>query len=242
MHILTLFFMALTIFGLGAVVSLVLFRRTRMAHMAASAAAIAGSGSALVVGCYALARHSVIDASAATTLPLLRLSLHIDPLASLFMVIVAGVALLTSIYGIAYMRQYYGEYNLGIFGFFYNLFIASLLLVITAHNGLYFIFVWELMSLSSLFLVLFEYRKAATIAAGLLYFLMTHIATAFLLMAFLLLYHATGSFDFGIIHSASGALSPWLRGIVAVCFLIGFGTKAGIIPVHIWLPKAHSAA
>lgn len=242
MHVLGLLFVALAVFGSGAVASLLLSKWAHAAHMAASVAGIIGSALALGTGGYALARHSVADASTATTLPLLRLSVHIDPLASLFLVIVSAVALLATIYGLAYMKQYYGEYNLGIFGFFYNIFIASLLLVITAHNGLYFVFVWELMSLSSLFLVLFEYRKAATIAAGLLYFLMTHIATAFLLAAFLLLYHATGSFDFGAIHAGSALLSPWMRGIVAVCFLVGFGTKAGIIPVHIWLPKAHSAA
>lgn len=242
MHILPLFFVALTLFGVGAGGSLLCQKRNYLAHIFSSAAALSGSALALMVGSWALLRHSFIDASTATSLPLVRLSVHIDPLASLFLVIVSAITFLATLYGIAYMRQYFGEYNLGLFGFFYNLFIASLLLVVTAHNGLYFLFVWELMSLSSLFLVLFEYRKTTAITAGLLYFLMTHIATAFLLVAFLLLYHATGSFDFAAIHAASASLSLWTHGVVAMCLLIGFGTKAGIIPLHIWLPKAHSAA
>ncbi|MDO8269727.1 MAG: proton-conducting transporter membrane subunit, partial [Candidatus Levybacteria bacterium] len=139
-------------------------------------------------------------------------------------------------------RQYSKKYNLGVFGFFYNLFLLSLFLVVTAHNGIYFLFVWELMSLSSLFLVIFENQKTQIIKSGFIYFVMTHAATAFILLSFLLLYQTTGSFDFEVIKRNSGTIPYAIKTIILLCMIVGFGTKAGIIPFHIWLPRAHSAA
>lgn len=140
------------------------------------------------------------------------------------------------------MKHYFKNYNIGSFNFFYNLLLLSLFLVTSAYNGIYFVFVWELMSLTSFFLIIFEWQHRDTIRAGLIYFIMTHIATAFVLAAFLMINQSIGSFDFGIIKSSAQSLSLTLQTIVVVCMLIGFGTKAGIIPVHIWLPRAHSAA
>jgi hydrogenase-4 component B len=71
---------------------------------------------------------------------------------------------------------------------------------------------------------------------------MTHIGTVFIIAAFLLLYKFTGSFDFSVIRSSSATLSPTVKNAVFILSLIGFGTKAGIIPLHVWLPGAHPAA
>jgi hydrogenase-4 component B len=140
------------------------------------------------------------------------------------------------------MKQYAKKYNLGVFGFFYNLFLISLLLVVTAYNGIYFLFAWEIMSLSSLFLVIFEHQKSQIIKSGFIYFVMTHAATAFILLSFLLLYQSTGSFDFETIRLRSEAIPLMIKTIIFLCMIVGFGTKAGIVPFHIWLPRAHSAA
>ena len=94
----------------------------------------------------------------------------------------------------------------------------------------------------SYFLVIFENKERSNIQAGSLYFIMTHIGTAFITLAFLLLYHSTGTLDFEIIKSNIGAVKPLIKNIVFILALIGFGTKAGIIPFHIWLPSAHPAA
>ena len=127
-------------------------------------------------------------------------------------------------------------------GFFYNIFLAGMVMVVSAHNALFFLIVWEVMSLASYFLVIFENKEENNIKAGSLYFIMTHIGTVFIILAFLLLYRATGSLDFGVINNNIGAVSPLVRNIVFILALVGFGTKAGIIPLHIWLPSAHPAA
>ncbi|PIZ96717.1 MAG: hydrogenase 4 subunit B, partial [Candidatus Levybacteria bacterium CG_4_10_14_0_2_um_filter_36_16] len=107
---------------------------------------------------------------------------------------------------------------------------------------LYFLFVWEIMSLSSLFLVIFENKKLQIIKSGFIYFIMTHAATAFILLSFLLLFQFTGSFDFETIKQHFASIPFVIQTIIFLCMIIGFGTKAGIVPFHIWLPWAHSAA
>ena len=239
---LNFFYAALISLLAGGVLSLLLMKRSTVSHLLASAGAIIGSALALEAGAGTLIGQQSLNASIQTSLPFFHIVLHIDWIAALFVVIISSVSLLISIYGIGYMKQYYGKYNVGLFGFFLNIFILSMLLVVTSYNGLYFLFVWELMALSSLFLVMFEYKKPETVKAGLIYFIMTHISTMFLLVAFLLLYYATGSFDFSTIHAASSSLSAVIRTFVLISLLIGLGIKAGIMPLHIWLPKAHSAA
>ncbi len=117
-----------------------------------------------------------------------------------------------------------------------------MMLVVSSSNAMFFLIVWETMSLTSYFLVVFENREKNNIKAGSLYFIMTHIGTAFIMLAFFLLYQYTGSFDFGIIKNNIGNLPLFAKDAIFFLALIGFGTKAGIIPFHIWLPKAHPAA
>ncbi len=117
-----------------------------------------------------------------------------------------------------------------------------MILVVTAHHALFFLIVWELMSLASYFLVVYESREEENVKAGTLYFIMTHIGTAFIVAAFLLIYRATGSFDFDTIQASLGTAPLLTQILIVACVLIGFGTKAGVIPLHIWLPSAHPAA
>ncbi len=111
-----------------------------------------------------------------------------------------------------------------------------------ADQALFFLLVWECMSLASYFLVIFERDKGANIKAGFLYLLMTHVGTLFITLSFFLAHKATGSFDFATWRAAAGTIVPTLQFLIFLCALAGFGIKAGIIPVHIWLPGAHSAA
>lgn len=168
--------------------------------------------------------------------------LRFDALSAFFVFLISIIAFATSIYGMGYQRQFYGKYHLGFFGFFYSLFIVSLLLVVSANHGLNFLIAWEVMSLASYFLVIFEYRHEENVRAGFLYFLMTHIGTAFILIALLLIYRVVGSLDFDEIRLRSETIPFITKNIILTFALIGFGTKAGIIPLHIWLPKAHPAA
>lgn len=167
---------------------------------------------------------------------------RLDGLAAFFLGIIALVATTSSLYGFSYQKHFYGKYNLGTFGFFYNIFVLSLMLVTMADQALFFLLVWECMSLASYFLVIFERDKRANIKAGFLYLLMTHVGTLFITLSFFLAHKATGSFDFATWRAAAGTIVPTLQFLIFLCALVGFGIKAGIIPVHIWLPGAHSAA
>lgn len=238
---LNIFYSALGILTLGALVSLLLQKNARISSIS-NIFAIAGSFLALIFSSSTLLSGSTFKAFTHTSYPMVNISLNVDAMASLFIFIISVVALPASLYGIGYMKQYSKKYNLGLFGFFYNLFLLSLFLVVTAHNGIYFLFVWELMSLSSLFLVIFENQKSQIIKSGFIYFVMTHAASAFIFLSFLLLFQSTGSFDFEVIKRNSGTIPYAIKSIILLCMIVGFGTKAGIIPFHIWLPRAHSAA
>lgn len=236
------FFISLTAFAAGALGSLVLYKKDHFANLWANGLAIAGSFIGILFSAAVLFSGKTEKFEILNIFSLFPVSIKVDMLSAFFVLVVSVVSLLSTIYAIGYMRQFYQKYNLGSFGFFYNIFIASMMLVFTANNGLYFILVWELMSLASYFLVIFEFDHKENIKAGFLYFIMTHIATGGIFLGFLLLYGATGSFDFEVIRAQSGSISPFTFALVSLLMLAGFGTKAGIIPLHIWLPEAHPAA
>jgi hydrogenase-4 component B len=113
--------------------------------------------------------------------------------------------------------------------------------VVLSGNVITFLISWETMSVVSYFLVTFD-RDEQSAKAGLLYAVMTHIGTAFIIALFFILYSYTGQMDFWGIKSASAQISDSAKAIVFVFATVGFGTKAGIVPLHTWLPKAHPAA
>lgn len=231
----------LIVFTLGAVGSLIV-KGDKLGNWIGSGFATAGCALTVFFSSVLLLNPSPVNLSIPTFFPLLNISIHIDSLSAFFMLIISVVGLVCSIYGLDYMKHYFGKYSLNSFGFFYNLFIASLLLVVTANNALYFLIVWEVMSLTSYFLVIYEHKERENTQAGLLYFVMMHFGTIFITISFLLLFMATGSFDFQSVKFMSEPIPTLLKNLIFITALIGFGTKAGIIPLHIWLPRAHPAA
>ena len=178
-----------------------------------------------------------------TPFPSVELALRVDGLSAFFIGLIGGIAALASLFGISYQRHFIGKYSLGAFGFFYNLFLLGMVLTVSANHALFFLAAWEVMSIASYFLVIFDRNEARTIRAGFLYFLMTQLGTIFVAIALFLAYKATGSFDFDVWRiTGITALSPLWQGVLYASVLIGFGTKAGIIPLHVWLPEAHPAA
>ncbi|MCL5045829.1 MAG: hydrogenase 4 subunit B, partial [Actinobacteria bacterium] len=113
---------------------------------------------------------------------------------------------------------------------------------VSVSDGLGFLVVWELMTLVSYLLVAAGSAGDEGRNAGFVYIVMTHVGTAFITLAFLILFGATGSFDFAAWRLAGPSLSPAVRNWAFVLAFIGFGTKAGIVPLHVWLPRAHPAA
>ena len=174
-----------------------------------------------------------------TSIPFVSVNLAVDKLSAFFILGLSILVFCVSLYSIGYVSHYYGQRNVGLFNFLYSVFILSMILVITAGNAVFFLIVWEVMSVVSYFLVIFESEHKENRSAGTLYIIMTHVGTAFILIAFMIMFSYTKNFD---IFGSSAAIPALAKNVMFVFLLIGFGTKAGIIPLHIWLPYAHPAA
>jgi hydrogenase-4 component B len=168
------------------------------------------------------------------------ISFQIDSLSAWFILIINLTCINGAFYGIGYMKQYSEQRsNLSMHWILFLLFQSSMLWVCMVQNGLAFLIVWELMSISSFLLVIFEHQKKATLKAGINYLVQMHIGVLFLAAAFIWVYYAEGSFEFSAIEKFfSSNPNLWLF----ILFFVGFGIKAGFIPLHSWLPQAHPAA
>lgn len=165
--------------------------------------------------------------------------LAVDALTAFFMIVVAVVCALAAVYGTGYLDSYSGRKHLGVSGCFFNLLFASMLLIVMARNGVLFIMAWEAMSLTSFFLVMFEHETASVQDAGWTYLTAAHLGAACLMALFVLMagHHMDLDFD----HLAA-APTPVLSGVMFILAVLGFGAKAGFVPMHVWLPEAHPAA
>ncbi len=172
-------------------------------------------------------------------IPFLSIDIACDGLSAFFLLILSILVFCVSLYSIGYLTHYLGKRNIGGYQVLYVLFLLSMLLVFVADNGILFFMAWEAMAVVSYFLVVFESENAETRKAGLIYIVMTNVSAAFLLVALMVMYQYTGSFNLS--QSAEG-IPTHIKNIMFVLFLIGFGTKGGIAPLHIWLPRAHPAA
>ena len=121
----------------------------------------------------------------------------LDPLSSFFMLAISVIGFIASIYSLGYTRLYVNKRDTRFLGFTYNLFLLSMLLVVTANNALVFMILWETMTLVSFFLVIFEHENAANRKAGFVYIVMAHVGSGFLAVAFFILSAYVGTFTFG---------------------------------------------
>ncbi len=173
-------------------------------------------------------------------IPFMSFKFKIDNLSAFFLLLIGIVTLVVSIYSLTYMKRFFNTKNVGVFGALYNLFILSMVILSTSNNILLFLVFWELMSLISYFLVIFEHEKDEVQRAGKTYIVMTYAGTAFITLAFLLIAYFTNSFELSAVNSA--LIPDSYSNLIYIFLLIGFGTKAGIIPMHIWLPYAYTEA
>ncbi|HEX2614093.1 MAG TPA: hydrogenase 4 subunit B [Nitrososphaera sp.] len=238
----SLFQATIVLFLAGSLAPL-LFKEAKRAVLASFIPAIAGSLIAIILGALVAMSGSTIDLSLPYG-PVDQLSLHfhVDGMAAFFMLIIGLVTLAVSIYSIGYSTEYFGKRSARALGLLINVFVLSMFLVTAADNVFSFLVFWEAMSLASFFLVIYEHDNEDNIKSGLTYIVMTHIGTAFILGSFLLLYFQTGSMSFESFRSPASSIPPYIKDIVFVLALVGFGTKAGLVPMHLWLPKAHPAA
>jgi hydrogenase-4 component B len=168
----------------------------------------------------------------------LQISFYIDRLAAFFMGIIAFVSSTVCIYSVRYTENHGSNQSKNFTTAMTALFIMSMYLVVAADNSFTFLFFWELMSLSSFFLVLSDRSKTETGKSAIFYFIMTQMSTTFLMLGFLALYVVGGSMQFTQVD----LLSSLFKAGVFLSLFVGFSIKAGVIPFHKWLPYAHSAS
>jgi formate hydrogenlyase subunit 3/multisubunit Na+/H+ antiporter MnhD subunit len=166
---------------------------------------------------------------------------EVDALSAFFLLPVLGLSALAAVYGGHYLLAYRRQKSLGAPWFFFNAFVAGMVMVVVARTTVLFLMAWEVMSLAAYCLVTFEHEREEVRRAGWVYLVATHIGVAFLLFAFVLLGRDAGSTEF----AAFGKLpADGVRraGLIFVLAVVGFGAKAGFVPFHVWLPEAHPAA
>src|SRR5216684_531925 len=231
---------------IGTAAGLLFLRQEKLANLfsfgCAALAALAG-----LIACVAsLATGAAVSAPRVQLLPSLipyvQFTARLDPLAAFFGLIVSLLGLALSIYSLGYARGFYGRKNVGVLGAFFNTLLLATTLVFLADNAFFFLIVWEIMTLAAYCLVSFEHEQPETRKAGVLFFIMSHIGTGCIMLGFLLLFQASGGYGFEGFHALGEKMPPGPRNAAFLLFLFGFGIKAGVVPLHTWLPAAHPVA
>lgn len=236
------FTIMVTAYLAGAAASLVI-ADSGLNRAVAAAAAITGAVAALVLAGAVLVSGVPFGLRAPALLPLGGgLGLRLDALGAVFVVLIGMSAVPVALYGAGYSAAYAGRYSLRWLGAMLNLFLLTMTLVVLADNVLTFLLLWEAMSLASYFLVMTEHDGPDTLAAGGWYLAMTHVGLALILTAFVMLMPVGPTSTFAQLRGTAVGLSPAARSVVFVLAVLGFGGKAGLVPLHVWLPRAHPAA
>ena len=169
-------------------------------------------------------------------------SLAVDKLSALMLIIISVASVATVLYSRGYVRGYLERFTEAHISMHYTALVAlvvSMMLVVMSSGGFSFLFAWELMTIASFVLILFEAERHDVRRAALNYLVMMHIGFIFLVAGFVMLYNVTGAANFADIQDYFHATAPLP---LFVILFIGFGMKAGLFPMHIWLPEAHPAA
>jgi formate hydrogenlyase subunit 3/multisubunit Na+/H+ antiporter MnhD subunit len=236
----SLFLAALVLLTGGGAFALAASSRPRLALAVGSATGAAGSALGLLAAWPAL-RAAPVAWEASWAVPNAALALGLDPLSAVFAVAVFALGLAASVFGAGYMRAHLARRSLGAFVFFFNVLVASMALVVAARQALLFIVAWEAMTVASFLLVGLEHEDRAVRMAARTYLIASHLGAAFIFALFLTLGHAAGSLRFEAFAALRGGAA--LPATLLFAFaLVGFGTKAGLVPLHVWLPEAHPAA
>jgi hydrogenase-4 component B len=241
----------LCVYGVGTVASLLALRHERIANLVgfgcATLAGLFGIGAGVTALIFGPGDDGGAFALWPPLVPYLQLTVKLDPLSAFFVIIVSFLALAVSVYSFGYVRGFYGRKSVGVLAAFFNTLLLATTLVFTASNAFFFLICWEIMALTAYCLVSFEHEKSETRSAGVIFFIMSHIGTGCLILGFLLLFQAAGGqspsgYSFDTFRTIGATMSPGRRDAAFLLFLFGFGIKAGIVPLHVWLPEAHPVA
>ncbi|MHB8417604.1 MAG: proton-conducting transporter transmembrane domain-containing protein [Myxococcales bacterium] len=230
-----------TVLVVGGALAFAASARPAWALRLGSLSALAGSAWGLWAALAALASKAPVQVALGGWAPAGPIQLRLDALGAFFELPVFALGALGALYGLGYLRHAGQRRSLGAALFAYDLLIASMALVAAADGALLFLFSWELMSISSYVLVTFEHEDEQVRSAGRTYLFASQLSGACLFALFFALGRHAGGLDFS--RLAALRLDPSLRTwpYLALAFA-GFGTKAGLVPLHVWLPEAHPAA
>jgi formate hydrogenlyase subunit 3/multisubunit Na+/H+ antiporter MnhD subunit len=196
-------------------------------------------GAALAAVAAASLAMPVEQATLLIGLPDLPFHVRLDPLSRVFLVLLGAASTGVSIFAAGYFRKGQGTAP-GVLGLQYHLFLASMGFVLLADDAYAFMVAWETMALSSYFLVTAQHGIPEIRSAGFLYLLIAHLGAISILLCFGILQGGTWQFTFDAMRAAD--LSPAWAAAAFGLALFGFGAKAGLLPMHVWLPEAHPAA
>ncbi|TDQ56997.1 hydrogenase-4 component B [Mesocricetibacter intestinalis] len=238
MSVIHLLITSLLVYVVGAFISLCISKNEQLSINISGVTGIVGGALGIIACAPVLISSETAFALFQTPFDFAAFSIRVDGLAAFMVCVISLLVIVTSLYSFSYVREYQGK-GAGSMGFFMNLFIASMIALVTSDNAFYFLVFFEMMSLASYFLVLTEQDDEAT-NAGLLYFFIAHAGSVLIMIAFFIFYCYAGSFEFADFRQTQ--LSSPLAFTVFILAFLGFGAKAGMIPLHGWLPKAHPAA
>lgn len=236
-----LLLLSIAILLVSGFVALLGQRSARIATGIGVGGAVIGCAVGLVPSVGVLLGGEIKSLHLAWSVPYGSFFVELDALSAFFIVVILAVSALAAIYGGEYLWAWRDKKSLGPPWFFFNVLVASMVMVVLARNGVLFLVAWEIMALSSFFLVTFEDERESVRDAGWTYLVATHIGTAFLLVMFVLMGREAGSLDFDQFGKLS-SIAPATASLLFLLAVIGFGTKAGFMPLHVWLPEAHPAA
>ena len=232
------FFLSLALIMFGTTVSVLFWRQYTLMKIATILAISVGS----VVGLnsvYSILSHpDTIQVVSWPWLHIFTLSFKMDSISAFFLIPIFLISPIAAFYSFHYMDKPEHAVRSAVNYFFYAVLVVSMALVACSNNIPTFALAWELMSLSSFFLVIYDYKSKSTRKAGYMYFIFAQLGAMFLFAAFAVAYSHTGSFSFELFSQ----MPEKFKLIVFVLAFIGFGSKAGVFPLHIWLPHAHPAA
>jgi formate hydrogenlyase subunit 3/multisubunit Na+/H+ antiporter MnhD subunit len=172
-------------------------------------------------------------------LPDLPFHLRLDALSAFFMVLLGGAAFGITVYASGYFKGMAAG-PLALLALWYHLFLGGMVTVLLANDAYAFMVAWEVMALSSYFLVTTDHKVPEIRRAGFLYLLIAHVGAISLLLTFGVLQGGQGDYTFDTMRLAE--MTPFWASVAYLLALFGFGAKAGMVPLHVWLPEAHPAA
>ena len=196
---------------------------------------------AILAGLAVLISQQALTDQIALGLPWLPWHVRFDCLSGFFFLIIGIAVCAVSLYGPGYVHSYKEkDHPFAVLGLFTGLFVSGMLLVLLADDAFFFMIAWELMSVASYFLVAFQHENSANRRAAFLYLLMAEVGALSIILGFGVLASFSDGFTFDALRAST--LSTTWASIAFVLALLGFGMKAGIVPVHVWLPEAHPVA